>query len=217
MPQRKAKTLAVKKVEEQLKVVEKSSPLNPRFFILITILVLIGLIYYFKGIFVVAVVDGKPISRLSIIQSLEKQSGKQATESEITKLLILSQAQKKNITVSQSEIDGQISTIEKSLTGQGQTLDQALSFQGMTKNDLVEQIKIQKIIEKILGKEVTVNDKEVDDYIATSKQTAPEGTSQEQFKAGIKQQLQQQKMSEKFQTWIAGVQKSAKIEYYVNY
>ncbi|MFH1833156.1 MAG: hypothetical protein ABH816_03235 [Candidatus Levyibacteriota bacterium] len=217
MPQRKAKASVVKKVEQNLNVVKKSFSLNPRFSILIVILVLIGLIYCFRGIFVAAVVNGETISRLSIIQSLEKQSGKQAVESEITKLLILSQAQKKNITVSQSEIDTQILTIEKSLTDQGQTLDSALAFQGMTKQDLVEQIRIQKIIEKILGKDISVSDKEIDDYIANNNLTTPDGSSDDEFKAGIKQQLEQQKMGEKFQTWIAEVQKSAKIEYYINY
>lgn len=213
MPVKKKDQSPIQKLQNSAKLLFH----RPKALTLIIILIIIGLLYLFRGLFIVAMVNGTPISRISIIQSLEKQYGKSALESQVTKVLILQEAKKQKIEISQSEIDTDIKTIEKNLESQGQSLDQVLAVQGMSRQDLIEQSKIQKIVEKILRKDVTVGDKEIDDYITASKQTAPEGTSEEQFKAGIKQQLEQQKMSEKFQTWIAGVQKSAKINYYVNY
>ncbi len=216
MPVRKTK-ISSEEIEKPQKDISKAK-LNKKVAAIVAgILILVSLIYVYRNLFVAAIVDGKPISRLSIIQSSEKQSGKQVLESEISKLLILSEAKKKNISVSQDEIDTQISNIVKSLSGQGQTLDQALIAQSMTKQELVEQIKIQKIVEKLFSKDVTVSTKDIDDYIASNKITAPEGVTEDQLKTSVKQQLQQQKISENFQTWLADAKKSSKVNYFVNY
>lgn len=190
---------------------------RPKTTLVVTLLIILGLLYYFKGLFVVAIVNGEPISRLSEIRELEKQNGKQVLESLVTKTLILQEAKKQNATISQTEIDQAIKKIEKDIEGQGQTLDQALTVRGMTRADLIEQIKIQKLIEKTLGKDIKVTDNEVDDYIAKNKITAPEGIKPEETKARVKEQLLQQKLSESFQTWIENLKKNAKINYFLNY
>lgn len=190
---------------------------RPKTTLIVILLIILGLLYYFKSLFVVALVNGEPISRLAAIRELEKQSGKQVLDSLVTKTLILQEAKKQNVTIDQTEIDQAIKKIEKDIQGQGQTLDQALTLRGMTRTDLIEQIKIQKLVEKILGKNIKVTDKEVSDYIEKNKITIPEGTKPEETKTQVKEQLLQQKLGEKFQAWIENLKKNAKISYFLNY
>lgn len=181
------------------------------------IILLAGLLYIFRSLFVAAVVNGQPVSRFSVISDLERQSGKQALDTLVTKTLILQEAKKQNVTVSQDEINTETKKIEDNVKKQGQTLDQVLALQGMDRNALIDQIKIQKIVEKLLGKDITVTDKEVADYIDKNKDSLGTDPTSNATKTQVKQQLTQQKLSEKFQTWLQDLQKKAKIDYYVKY
>jgi len=186
--------------------------------IIILAVILIGaLLYAGRGLFIAATVNGEPISRLAIVSELERQSGKQALDSMVTKTLILQEAKKRNVSVTEREIDDEIKSIESNLKQQGQNLEQVLALQGLTRASLRDQIRIQKIVEKLLGKGISVTDKEVADYIASNSATLPQETNQQDLQNSIKQQLQQQKLSERFQTWIAELRQKAKINYIVTY
>lgn len=185
--------------------------------ILLGIVIVAGVLYYFKGLFVVALVNGQPITRLTIVQELEKRGGKQMLSSLITQALIEQEAQKRNVTVSQKEVDEAVKKVEDSLKKQGQSLDQALAFQGLTKNDFINQTKLQKLVEKLLAKDIKITDKEVNDYIEKNKNNIPEGMKPEEATASARQQLQQQKLGSKAQPWIQDLQKKAKINYFVNF
>lgn len=190
---------------------------NKKYIIIGIILLVAAFLFMFKSWFVVAVVNGQPITRLAVIGELEKQSGKQTLNSLVTKTLILQEAKKQNIDIDQKEIDAEISKIEANVKKQGKTLNDALVAQGLSRADLVDQITIQKIIEKLLGKETKVTDEEVNAYIQQNSAQFPEGSDTPEFRSQIKQQLEQQKLSEKFQTWLAKLQKDAKISYFVQY
>lgn len=181
------------------------------------IIILLGLLYLLRGWFVVAIVNGQPISRMSVIRDLEKQSGKQILNSHITRALIFQEARKQNITISDDEVNTEMKKYDENFKKQGQSLDQVLTLQGMTRKDLEDQIKIQKMIEKMLGKDVKIADKEIDDYIEKNKESLPENAKPEELRANVKQQLFQQKLNEKVRVWIEDLQKKAQIMYFVQY
>lgn len=186
--------------------------------IIVLLLVLLGAgIYFFRSYLIAATVNGQPISRLEVIQELEKQSGKQVLESMVTKNLILQEMEKKNITVTQDEVSAEIKKIEEALSSQGRTLNDALEMQGLNRAELEEQLKIQKMIEKLFAKDAVVSDAEVQAYLEENKDALPADQDEETLKTTIKEQLKQQKLSEKFQKWLEELQKQAKIDYYVNY
>ncbi len=186
--------------------------------IILLVLVLLGVgLYFFRGYFIAATVNGQPISRLQVVQELEKQSGKQTLESLVTKNLILQEMKKNNITVEDSEIASEIKKIEDALQQQGRTLSDALAQQGLTRPELEEQLRIQKMIEKLFSKDAVVSDAEVDAYIEENKDALPTDQEESALKTTIKEQLKQQKLTTKFQTWLEELQKQAKIEYYINY
>lgn len=188
-----------------------------KFFILLIIIVVAAILFYFKGLFIAAIVNGMPISRFVVTSELEKTNGKQILSSLVAKTLITQEAQKRKISVVQKEIDDAVKKIEDSLTSQGQNLDQALAMQGMTRSDFVGQVKIQKLIEKMFSKDVKVTDKEISDYIEQNKASIPSTLTGDALNTNVKQQLEQQKLSTVFQTWLTNAQKNAKIMYFVNF
>ncbi len=185
-------------------------------YILVGILIIIigFLLYYFKGVFVVAMVNGQPISRLALIQELNKQYGKQMLNNLVTQTLIMQEARKQNITVTDQEINSELKKIEDNLSKQGQSLDQALLLQGMTKDDLINNIRTQLTVSKILEKDIKVSDKEINDYISQNKETLPTSQNPDQIRQSVKQQLTQNKLVQKYQSWIANIEKNAKISYF---
>ena len=185
---------------------------------LLIIILIAALLYAFRSMFIVATVNGKPILRTEFNHELEKQAGKQSMNELVTKTLIFQEAEKKGIKVSQQDIDSEIKKIESQLSKTGQKLDKALEERGLTRNDLLDQIRIKKIVDQLVGKNITVSDKEVNEYLEKNKESLPEAERENPSQAtkdSIKQQLQSQKISEKFQTWLEELQKNAKINYFI--
>lgn len=200
---------------------DTSSPANrlkqPKVFIPLIIVILIVIAFFLKGLFIVALVNGQPITRLSVIRELEKQGGRQTISSLVNQALILQEAKKKNVVVSQKEIDDSVKEVEDSLKTQGQNLDTALAAQGLTRGDFLMQLKLRNLVEKLLEQQIKVTDQEISDYIEENKETLPTDVSEDEMKKGIREQLEQQKMATKSQEWIENLNKNAKINYFVNY
>lgn len=181
------------------------------------IIILFGALYYFKGLFIVALVNGHPISRFSVIRELEKRQGKETLESFIVETIVLQEARKQNIKTTQEEINDEIAELEKNLQEQGQNLDQLLLLQKMTRDDLQRQIKIQKLIEKMLEEKITVSEEEIDQYLETNQGSLPQDMDSKELRERVKRQLKQQKLGENFESWLMALKEKAKINYFVNY
>lgn len=185
------------------------------------VIAVLGLAVYFRNVFVVAVVNGQPISRLSYINETEAvylsdarvTAGKQALNQLVTKTLIYQEASKRNIVISDKEVDAEVATVRKTVE-KSQKLEDALAAQGDTLKAYRERIRIQKMLEKLVGK-VTVVDKDVTDYIEKNKSTLPQDLSEAELKKQVRSSLEQQKFSEKVQTLITDLQKKAKVSYMV--
>lgn len=184
---------------------------------LLLVAIIATALFYFKGLFVAALVNGQPISRLSVVKQLEKEGGKQVLDTIITDNLILQEAQKEKVTASSAEITDQINQISDNLKGQGQDLDTALKAQGMTKQDLNDQIKLKVLVDKMAGKDITVTDKEIQDSFNQNQSTYSKGTKLESVRDQIKSALTQQKLNTSINTWITNLKSKAKINYFVSY
>lgn len=190
---------------------------NPRLWVGAAVVVLAVLVYVYKGLFVAAVVNGQPISRLEVVGQLEKQNGKQALSNLVIQVLVMQEAQKRNISVSQSDVDGEIKKIDDQLKGQGVTLQDALAARGMTQKDLTDQIKLQKLLDKMVGATVKVTDDDIQAYIDKNQDSLPQDVSDEDLRKQVRTQLEQQQLQDKTQTFVADLQKKAKVTYFVGY
>lgn len=183
----------------------------------VAVILIIVALFFVKGLFVAATVNGSPISRWSVIKELEKQGGKQALEAIIDKKLIETELNKQKVAATKEEVDAEIDKIKAQVTAQGGTLEMALAQQSMTEEKLREQITIQKKLEKLLADKVAVTEAEIDTYIKDSKTTPPKDVKMEDFRKQINDQLKGQKFQQEAQKWVADLTASAKIKYYVNY
>ena len=193
---------------------------RPKPFIVATIIVVLLIIvtlFFAKGFFIAATVNGRPISRLSIIKVLEKQGAKQALEAIIDQKLIEIEFSKQNISVTQAEIDEEIKKIEEQVSNQGGTLKDALVQQGMSEEKLREQIITQKKLEKLLADKITVSPEEIDAFIKDSKAVKSKEVKTEDYRKQLSDQLKQQKFQQEAQKWMSDLTKNAKIKYYVTY
>jgi hypothetical protein len=186
--------------------------------VLIIILVLIvigGLVWHFCTR--AASVNGASISRLEVIRELESESGEAMLDALVTKKLIAQKATEAGIKINEEDIDAEIKKIDEQIAAQGSTLEVALEQQGITEEKFREQITLQKALEKLLADKISVSDEEVQQYITSTKMSAPEGMSQEDFLAQTKEQLVSQKLGTAAQDWITEQKKNSTIEYFVPY
>ncbi|MFH0979839.1 MAG: SurA N-terminal domain-containing protein, partial [Candidatus Roizmanbacteria bacterium] len=165
----------------------------------------------------VASVNGQLISRLSVIKDLEKQGGQKTLDVIILKALVTQEAKKKKIVISQKDVDTEIKKIEANIVSQGLTLDQLLEQQGMTKNSLNEEIKVQLSLNKLVGSDIKVSDKEIDDYLSLQNDQSSLSPTESLTREQVSEQLKQQKLQEKIQTYLTDLKAKAKINYFVKY
>lgn len=166
-----------------------------------------------RGYLIAAMVNGQPISRLEVIGQLEKQGGKQVLQSLVTRDLILQEAKKRGMTLTQKDIDDDLKKIEESYKQQGQTLDQVLKLYGVTKQEVIDQRRPFILLDKMVGTDVTVTDKEVTDFIEKNNEAYGGTLKADQ----VKQDLIAEKIKQKEQDLIEKLQKDAKIDYFVSY
>lgn len=184
------------------------------------LLIVIGGVYLGRKVFYAASVNGQLINRFSVIKDLEKQGGKKTLDTIILKTLINQEAKKRKLAVSQQEVDAELQKIEKNVTSQGSTLDALLVQQGMTKNDLAGEIKLQLLVTKMVDNNISVTDKEVDNYLAGQNNQNSLGLSQSTpglSRVQAKMAIRQQKLQKKIQVFVADLKAKAKISYFIKY
>ena len=87
----------------------------------------------------------------------------------------------------------------------------------VTMDDVRAQIKLQKIIEKILGKDVVVSETEVKDYLAQNSSLMPSDLTSEEASKAAAEQVKQQKIQTQLSAWIETLKKNAKINYFLQF
>ncbi|MFZ2187596.1 MAG: hypothetical protein WAV46_03185 [Candidatus Moraniibacteriota bacterium] len=198
--------------------VAKMSQTTKSFIIVFAVFVVVlGVVYYYKGVFIAATINGSPVSRLSVVRELEKKSGKEVLDTIITKKLIADEVKKAGVVIKSEDIDADMQKIEAQVVAQGMTLETALAGQGMTVDDLREQIRINKELEQILADKLVVSDDEINQYLSANKTLTPKGTNSEDMKAQVREQLKGQKFNTEAAKWVSDLKASAKIDYFTQY
>jgi foldase protein PrsA len=170
-----------------------------------------------KSLFLSALVNGQPIFRFSVIKQLESQGGGPVLDSLIEKSLILQEARKQGIKVTNEELDSEIERIRTILKEQNLTLEDALADRGETLAGVKEQIEIQKIVESVLGGNISISDEKLLSYFEENKEFYGDDANFEELKEEIRQQIFQEELMAQYTSWIAKLKSEAKIYYFVNY
>lgn len=161
------------------------------FYIVLIIAGLLLLAIYKKDWFIAATVNGSPVANLELQMRLNQGFRAQTLNQLINEKIILNEAVKNNVAVSDVEINKKIAEIETSVGGT-QALDTLLSQQGQTRAAVRQQIKLQLTIEKLYAQEATVSAEEVTKFIAQNKQSLPSGDGKDQLSASESAKLEKE-------------------------
>lgn len=195
-------------------VVEPPMPAARKFptkylYLIVAILALSALVLANKGMVVAAVVDGRPIFRWELNRVLVDRYGKQTLEGMISETLIASEARKQRVIVSPGDVSAREEEIVKGL-GSGMSLEEILKIQGLSKGEFDKQITLQLTVQKILGKDLTITDTDIDNFIATNQATLV-ATEEASLRMEAKQAILDAHIGEKLQGWFNELKTKAKI------
>jgi len=182
--------------------------------VVVLLVLLAGNVYQFlhyRGQTTIATVNGAPITQSQFDQAAG--SSDQALQSLIDQQLILQEAKKEKVSVPDSEVNSEVSTIRQQL-GSPSEFTAALQRANLSEAQLREQIRTQKLATEMGAQGVTVSNDEAQTYYNQNK---PQFGTQtfDQAKDQISGQLLQSKQNEAIQTWIAGLRQKAKISIHI--
>jgi len=105
-------------------------------------------------------VNGQPITRNQLIQELLKRAGQQLLDFMIEDRIRQDAIRKSGVTVAPKEVQQKLDQIKKSMPGG--LFEQQLKRSGMTMSDLMNNLKMQVAIEKIVRANIQVKDEDLD-------------------------------------------------------
>lgn len=108
----------------------------------------------------VATVNGVEITKDRLFDELAASGGEQALTNLINQELVNQEAAKKNITVTDADIDAEIASY-KTQFGSDEALNQALVQYGMTMDDLRKQVVMELKLTKLLEPQIKVTDEQI--------------------------------------------------------
>ncbi|MBA2363766.1 MAG: peptidyl-prolyl cis-trans isomerase [Chloroflexia bacterium] len=117
-----------------------------------------------------AVVNGEEITFEALDAQLEQRYGAQEIERLIVESLVRQEAEKRKVTATEAEIDAELTKARLSTQAQGQNLDQVITQQFGSLDAFREQLRLNLYVQKIIGPQVQVTDKAVQDYYNQNKQ-----------------------------------------------
>ncbi len=211
----KKTTKSVAKVAKNVTPVETPIVETPirkvSLFPIVALILIIAAVYAYYRFGIVATVNGKPISRISYWQNLERLDKKQTIKQMTNEALVYQEAAKKNISITKEEITSEIASVEAQIKSQGQTLDAALTAEGMTKTDLEHQIRLQKMVEKLANPQIDVTQAQIDDYLTKNKSLLPSTYTKEKLQALAKAQLISEAKNDAIDSWFATLLSKSKV------
>ncbi len=172
------------------------------------------LLYENKHHFVVARVDGTFITRSKLNSALMDAYGRNMLDELITRHLVESEVEKRNIEVTEEELAVKIIEVEEQVVqGTGMELEEYLDTMGMGFGEFEKNIRTQLKIEKILRSEVEVSEEEIEIFLEQNEEFFG-GESREENREEALEILTEQAMNRFYQEWLTSVREEAEI---VNY
>lgn len=175
----------------------------------VLLIVFLGMVMVKKGWIVAAIVDGRPIFSWQLTSVLKSRYGQQTLEGMIGESLIMREAKKAGVSISDDEVTSKQQEILSSL-GPNVNLEDFLAFQGITEKDFNKQLELQLTVERLLTHDVTFTNEELDAYIATNAATLT-ATEPAKLREEARAALINNMVSEKLQSWFEQVRQNAKV------
>lgn len=117
---------------------------------------------------VVASVNGEKISKEELYQVLVNQSGKEALDALISQKIIVQEAKKQKVQVSEADIQLEIEKYYEGYGGQ-EGFEQAITASGYKLTDVKKDVTTTLQLKKLLATRISINDDETKNYFTKNK------------------------------------------------
>lgn len=170
-------------------------------------------IQYLNNGYSAAIVNGVRITKSDYMTRLEKTYGLTTATNLIQEELVKQGATKEGVSVTDKEIQDRLNEYYNENGGRDSVLA-TLKENNFTEEDVREQIRIGILLEKTLSKKVTYTDKDLEDFFNQYKSVLY--TDSKVKFADKKDEITQYYINKSIQdmkdTWLAGLEKDAKIQ-----
>jgi len=206
----KIQNLGIQKIKKFLPQSLKDLRSFKPFYLALLIIGLAILFSYKKSWIIAATVNNSPVSNFELLAKMNQQYRTQTLTQMINEKIILDEAKKNKVAVTDQEVTEQIAKLEQNVGG-SQTLDSLLSQQGQTRDSLKDQIKIQLTIEKLYSQEAIISAEEITQFVKENKDQLQATTSAEQ-QTEAADALKQQKLGKVFNEKFQAIKQAAQIQ-----
>ena len=158
--------------------------------------------------------NGERLYRKDFYTKLEETYGSSIVSQMIDEALVYQEADKKEINITDKEIDAEINTLEEQYGG-AEELQNELDLRNISIEKLRKQIETTLIVEKILSKDITITEDEIKAFYDQYKDvlfTETEVPEYEDAKETVKETLRDQKISEGVQSWLQELRDESSIK-----
>lgn len=189
-----------------------SKPMNSKVISLALVVVVIGLVTYKAGPWLVpALVNNRPVTRFELWSRLEKNYGTQTLDDMVNEKILDKAIADANVKVDRVKLDDQIKALEKQFETTG-GLDEALKQRGLSRKDLEKQVRTQLSVEELLADKINPTEDEIKKQFDSGVTTLYKDKKFDDVKVSITDELKQTKLRDAFLIWFAEVKKSAKVK-----
>lgn len=206
-----------KKINKKTKIKFSSIKINRRIlYVALPILLALGLLYLGLKWTVVALVDRTPLTRIEMYKILERKYGQELREQLIVEKLVLSEAARRNVNISDDEINGELKKVEEQFGGK-EVFDSWLTQQRLTLDDVKKDIKLKLLVFKMFESNIKITDEEINKYVEENKDQQVASLNQstlndEAFKKEAREALKQSKITQEFRSWLESAKNSRIVE-----
>lgn len=187
-------------------------PMNSKVISLALVVVLIALVTYKVGPWLVPAVAGnKLVTRFELWSRLEKSYGTQALDDMVNEKILDKAIANAHIKIDEAKLTEQLTSLEKQFETSG-GLDEALKQRGLTRKDLEKQIRTQLAVEELLADKINPSEDEVKAQFETGAATMYKDKKLDEVKDSIIEELKATKLRDEFLTWFADIKKEIKVK-----
>jgi hypothetical protein len=215
MPKATKKTVKKLVVEELVPTpmpITPRKPMNNKVISLALLVVVIALLAYKAGPWLVPAVAGnKLVTRFELWNRLEKSYGAQALDDMVNEKILDKAIADAHVRIDETKLDNQIKDLEKQFETSG-GLDEALKQRGLSRKDLEKQVSTQLAVEELLADKINPTEEEVKAQFESGASSMYKDKKFDEVSAGITDELKQAKLRDAFLAWFADVKKDAKVK-----
>lgn len=201
------------KTLEQISYIErfKNIKVSKKWAAIGIILGLLILAYLNKGLFLAATVNGSPITSIELSQRLHKMYKLSVLNQMIDEKIIQQEAAKRNVTVSQAEINDRLNQMQQAYGGEA-VFNSLLAQQGLERAVFIRSnVYLPLLVEKMYKEQIQPTDDEIKKFMEDNKNT-PEATDEAKFKVMAENSVKQEKLVKIFQEKFQELKSQAKVQ-----